>query len=54
MIYYEKKVVVRSNKNAAEAAPLVCENMYIKGLPESCSSVALDSKDEVNPIYSAL
>ena len=53
-IYYGKMVMVRSKKNAAEAAPLVCEIMYIKSLPESCSSVALDSKDEMNPVYSAL
>ena len=54
VIYYGKMVMVRSNENAAEAAPLVCEDMYIKSLLESCSSVALDSKNEMNTVYSAL
>ena len=47
-------VVVRLNKNVVEIAPLVYENLYIKSLLESCSSVVLDFKDEMNPVYSAL
>ena len=44
--------VVKSKMNASEAVLLVYEIVYIKSLSESCSSVILDSKDEMNPVYS--
>lgn len=54
MIYYGKMVMVRSRRNVFKAALLVYKIIYIKSLLESCSSIVLDSKDEMNPVYSAL
>ena len=52
MIYYGKMVMVRSKRNVFKVALLVYKIIYIKSLLESFSSIVLDSKDEMNPVYS--
>ena len=47
-------IVIRLNKNKAETAPLEHKILYIKSFSENCSSIALDFKNEMNPVYSAL
>ena len=54
MIYYNKIIIIKLNKNVIKAALLIYKNLYIKNLSENYSSIVLNSKNEMNLVYSAL
>ena len=51
MIYYNKMIMIRSNKNIVKTFLLIYENLYIKNFLKSYNSIILNSKNEMNPIY---
>ena len=50
MIYYNKMIMIRLNKNVAEVVLLVYKNLYIKSFLKSYSFIVLDFKDK-NEFY---